>query len=306
MESKGDILDALVCPDPERIRVASYLRLEPASGGADRFDRVAEFMRAEAFDYPVVLKPDVGERGQGVSIVHDEAEARRWLEAYHGPALVQEFIGGCEFGIQWCRQPNAARGEITSLAGKHPQFLRGDGTRSLEKLILEDSRAIAMAPYYLAKFEGRLEEIPADGEQVNLTEIGTHARGAIFTDERQLVSEDLRRTMDAVGLGFDGFHLGRYDVRVSSEEDLQRGRGLVILELNGVTGEPIHIYQPGFAWWRGVRDLCRHWTTACEIGARNRARGVRPMSVLALWSLARTHRRQLWFEADNLPGGDDE
>ena len=94
MESKGDILDALHCPDESRIRIAKYRRLASAEHGDNRVDQVAEFLADEEFSYPVVLKPDVGERGQGVAIAHDEKTARDWLDAYHGPALVQEFIEG--------------------------------------------------------------------------------------------------------------------------------------------------------------------------------------------------------------------
>ena len=57
------------------------------------------------------------------------------------------------------------------------------------------------------------------------------------------------------------------------EEPACRHRDLVILELNGVTGEPAHVYQPGYPWWKGMRDLCRHWRRACEIGAANRRAG---------------------------------
>jgi len=75
---------------------------------------------------------------------------------------------------------------------------------------------------------------------------------------------------------------------------------LVVLELNGVTGEPVHIYQPGFPWRQGIRDLCRHWKQACEIGALNRARGPRPTPLRRPMAVIRLHRRHQWFEADDL------
>lgn len=300
MESKGDILDALECPEEDRVRVARYCRLGEQSDDNDRLGAVQSFLSEQALSYPVVLKPDVGERGQGVAVVRSEDEAKCWLDRCHGDAMVQEFIGGKEFGIQWCQEPGEERGEIPSIAGKHPQYLVGDGERTLEQLILSDPRAVLMGRYYLKKFRSQRLEIPEKGEQVSLVEIGTHARGAVFTDERQLLSEELREAFQQVGERYEGFHFGRYDVRAPSEEDLKAGRGIVILELNGVTGEPVHIYQPGYPWRRGITDLCRHWATACQIGAANKGRGARPSSIGGLIRLCWRHRRQKWFEADEL------
>ncbi len=307
LESKGDILDALHCPDHSRIRIAKYRRLATAEEGGERLGAVVAFLAEEQLGYPLVLKPDVGERGQGVAVLRGEEDARRWLEAYHGPAIVQEFVEGMEFGVQWCRGPDQELGSVPSIAGKLGQSLTGDGARTLEELILDDARAVAMAPYYLAKFERNLDQVPGVGEHIELTDIGTHARGAVFTNQCHLATEELREVLDEVGDHFEGFHLGRYDVRVPSADDVQAGRNLVILELNGVTGEPIHVYHPGYPWWKGMRDLCRHWKRACEIGAANRARGAKATSLRGLLALASAHRRQMWFEADSLltPSSDE-
>lgn len=300
LESKGDILDAMDPPDESVLRVARYLRLVPGDASESRLAALGGFMRSNDLVFPVVLKPDVGERGQGVAIAHDEGEARKWLEAYHGPAIAQEFVDGPEFGISWWRRPGEARGEVASVAGKHPRSLEGDGEQTLERLILGNARAAAMAPYFLAKFETQLQSVPVAGERIFLTRIGTHARGAVFTDERHLITEELCAALDGIADRYEGLHLGRYDIRVESEEDLRAGRRLVVLELNGVTGEPLHIYHPRYPWWRGMRDLCSHWRRACEIGAENRRRGVTPSSLRDLWALIMMHRRHDWFEADDL------
>ncbi len=299
LESKGDILDALTPPDESRIRVARYRRL--AEGAEGRLELVEAFLEEQGLDYPVVLKPDVGERGMGVSVVRSREAAGEWLEAFEGAAMVQEFVDGPEFGVQWCRRPDEETGSVPSITGKIPQSVTGDGERNLEHLILDDPRAVLSAGYYLMKYEERLDEVPAEGEEVVLVEIGTHARGAVFMDERNLVTDELRATLDGLGLAYEGFYFGRYDLRVPSAEDLRAGRGLVVLELNGVTGEPLHMYQPGYSWRRGMRDLCAHWRTACEIGAANRAAGRgAPSSLGRLWKLIREHRKQPWFEADAL------
>ena len=54
---------------------------------------------------------------------------------------------------------------------------------------------------------------------------------------------------------------------------LREGHGFQIIELNGVTSEAGHIYDPansvGFAW----KTLMEQWTLAFEIGAANAAAG---------------------------------
>jgi membrane protein DedA with SNARE-associated domain len=301
LESKGDILDALELTDEDRIRVAKYRRLRETESKEERMNAVEDFLGEEGLSYPVVLKPDVGERGMGVAIMRSREAAENWLEMFGGEGMVQEYIEGMEFGIHWLRVPGKHRGRVESIAGKLPQGVVGDGVQTLEDPILRDARAVMTADYYLAKYEDRLKEVPAEGEKVPLVELGTHARGAVFTDARALATNDLREVLDQIGERYEGFYFGRYDVKVPSEEDLQAGRKLVILELNGVTGEPLHVYQPDYSWWQGMRDLCRHWRRACEIGVRNRDEGrARPSSFRTMLGLIRAHRKQAWFEADVL------
>ncbi|MDC0265311.1 hypothetical protein OAK58_01380 [bacterium] len=293
MESKGGILDAFK-GDEGKVRIAKYLRLKK---GAD-FSKMAKWMVEEGLDFPIVLKPDLGLRGQGVEIVKDEAAARRWLAECRDEIVVQEMIGGIEFGVHWAKFPDEERGRIDSLCGKLTQSITGDGSRTLEELILADDRAVMMAGYYFSKYEEQLSRVLSDGEKFNLAPIGTHSRGAVFTDERKLVTPELIAVFDELGARYEGFHFGRYDVKAPSVEDFQAGKNIAVLELNGVTGEPAHIYQPGYPWWKGMRDLCRHFSTATKIGAAHRERGIEPPTLGELWDLTRAHAGKDYLEID--------
>ena len=168
----------------------------------------------------------------------------------------------------------------------------------MEELILNDDRAVLMARYYFSKYEESLSKVIEDGRAFVLAPIGTHSRGAIFTDERHLVTSELRESFDELGAKFPGFCFGRYDVKVPSVEDLQAGRNLVVLELNGVMGEPAHIYQPGYSWRRGIGDLCRHFKTAAELGAAWKNKGVAPPELGDLLDLIRKHCEKDYLEVD--------
>ena len=295
MEAKGDILDAFQ-GEERKVRVARYLRI--GEGSDDALAQVKGFVAKFDLSYPIVLKPDFGQRGQGVELVKDEAAAERWVRNCEEGFLVQELIGGIEFGVHWSMFPDAEKGEVASLSGKHPQAVVGNGESTLEHLILSDERAVLMARYYFSKYADELERVIGEGEEFMLAPIGTHARGAVFTDERALVTEELRDAFDELGARFPGFNFGRYDVKVPSIEDLQAGRNIVVLELNGVMGEPAHIYQPGNPWRKGIADLCRHFKTAAEIGAAWRAQGVTPPAPGDLVDLIRKHREKDYLEVD--------
>ena len=60
-------------------------------------------MDERSLDWPVVLKPDAGQRGSGVAVVRDAAAAAR-LPA-HAPRrlLVQEYVPGDEYGVFYYR-----------------------------------------------------------------------------------------------------------------------------------------------------------------------------------------------------------
>lgn len=293
MESKGGILDSFKGSEGA-VRTAKYIRLKSGS----EFSEISAWMEQEKLTFPIVLKPDLGLRGQGVEIIKDESSACRWLSECEDEIVVQEMIGGIEFGVHWAKFPDAEKGEISSLCGKLPQSVQGDGESTLEELILADDRAVMMTDYYFAKYADQLKRVLSEGEKFTLAPIGTHARGAVFTDERKLVTPELVAAFDELGARYEGFHFGRYDVKVPSTEDLQAGRNIVILELNGVTGEPAHIYQPGYPWWKGMRDLCLHFSKATQIGAAHRERGIEPPTLSELWELTRAHAEKDYLEVD--------
>lgn len=274
-ESKSDILKALPTRDTAKFllfdsMVAPATRLRRVKLFAPRFPRV-----------PLVVKPDKGERGSGVLI------ARTWEDlasALDKPIalIVQEYVPGLEFGVMYARHPAQEQGQVVSITRKIMPELKGDGRRSLEQLILDDARAVSLAKHYLDVNRHRLDWIPPVNESVQLVELGTHSRGSIFLDGAYLSSPRLTKTIDRISRHFEGFYLGRYDIRVPTEDDLISGKNIKVLELNGVTSEPTHIYDPAVSISKAYRALFRHWRLAYEIGMQNIARGIPSWTVREL------------------------
>jgi hypothetical protein len=303
-ESKADILQALdsgcadvdakdVRPEPSpSVIVPSWRRIAPGPV-EERVRALRTWCDQESIEFPVVLKPDVGQRGQSVESVADEASAARWLERRPEPCIAQRYVPGREFGIFYYRFPGEERGRILSITEKNPPVLTGDGRSTLDELILADPRAVAIARVYRAELGSRCDTSPAPGERVKLVDVGTHARGSIFLDGTRHRTEVLEQAIDQVSRSIEGFYFGRYDVRVPSAQDLEAARDLALLELNGVTAESTDIYDPANSVVDAWRKLMRQWRLAFEIGAANRDRGAAVTPMLELVRLLWRHRKLL-------------
>jgi len=219
--------------------------------------------------YPVVCKPDIGERGRGVAIVRNAEELGAYLDAADELTIVQEYAEGEEFGVYYYRFPHEPGGRIFSITKKVFPAVIGDGRHSIAELIDRDSRAARIASTYLAQIDGR--RVPSEGERVPLVEIGAHCRGTIFLNGAGLETPQLRRAIDYAARCVPGFYFGRFDVRAESAQALQEGR-FRILELNGVTAEPAHIYDPAVGVGEAYRTMARQWELAFAIGQANRER----------------------------------
>lgn len=246
------------------------------SDASKRIEEALFIFQREGLSWPVVLKPDEGQRGDGVAIVRSEAELRQYLEAAKGDTILQRYVPGVEFGVFYYRFPDQDRGRILSITEKVMPTVTGDGQSTLEALILADRRAVCLAEKYLAPLGSRREEVPSAGQRVRLTELGTHSRGALFLNGEAFRTQALEDTIDRISRGYEGFFFGRYDIRVASGEAFQQAQSLQIVELNGVTSEATHIYDPNIGVLEAYRVLFHQWRLAYEIGAANLARGATP------------------------------
>jgi hypothetical protein len=235
--------------------------------------------------YPIVLKPDRGQRGSGVAIIRSDAEMQACFEKTDADTIIQEYVPGYEFGVFYLRKPNQKAGCIFSMTDKRFPIVTGDGKRTLEELILADGRAVCMAPFYLNLHRNALFDVPEAGEKIQLVELGTHCRGAMFLDGSNLKTPELEAVIDRISQTFPGFYFGRYDIRTSSIDDFKQGKNFKIIELNGVTSEATSIYDPKNSLISAYRILMRQWWLAFEIGAQNRQRGLQPVSLARLLRL---------------------
>lgn len=215
-----------------------------------------------------IAKPNQGERGFGVRKIASSSE----LAMYHSSAprdyILQEYVDlPIEFGVFFVRTPGEPLGRITSLCTKDAITVTGDGVRSVRELCQVNPRfekQIERLGNILS--EGKWDVVPADGEAYHLDVIRNHRRGSCFRDARHLITEEMHEAFQKLLPASLGFNYGRIDLRASSIEEFQAGRGFKILEINGVTSEPGEIYDPKMSLQESMAILRMHWNYVAEIG----------------------------------------
>jgi membrane protein DedA with SNARE-associated domain len=282
-ESKADIL--------RRLPAWAVIPSELLPAGPGRLTALRQAVARRGWDFPLVLKPDAGQRGVGVKKVADWIEGEKYLQRTSGDVLVQPYHPGpIEAGLFYYRLPGEDRGHIFGVTDKVFPELVGDGRSTVEELIWKHPRYRMQARTFLKRHEAATDRVLGDGERFPLALAGNHCQGTLFRDGGHLVTPGLTAATDAIAAGFEGFHVGRFDVRATSVSALCRGE-FAVVELNGVTAEATNIYDPSWPLWRAYLILARQWALLFRIGALNRHRGAQAVSTISLLNLVRTYYR---------------
>lgn len=224
--------------------------------------------------FPLILKPDMGLRGNGVKKVCNFEE----LKDYHAKAdfdfLIQDVIPfENEVGVFYVKLPNETKGKITGIVSKEYLIVEGDGISTIEELIKKTPRFEFQLKSLKKEYKDKLLKVLLKGEKINLVPYGNHARGAKFIDSSHLISGKLTNVIENISKDISEFYFGRFDIMYNTFEELENGQNFSIVELNGSGSEPTHIYDPKhsilFAW----KELAKHIGYMYKIGKYNNDRG---------------------------------
>lgn len=296
-ESKIDILHQI----PAKYKPTTIFL--PANSS---FAAVLQQINATNLDFPLIIKPNVGERGRGVEKITSEDELAAYLSHADTALIIQAYIDFPEeYSVLHYRFPDENRGKITSLCHKVYLSVTGDGETSLRGLIKAYPRALLQLSALEERLGTQMEEVPGLGEKVLLMPIGNHARGTMFIDANAEIDQALTETFDHISRQLEGIYVCRYDLKCESLAALKRGEGFKILEINGVVGEPAHIYHPNYPVGRAYRDLFDHWRTIYEVGVRAHSQGVPYMSFKEGWGRLWDYVRYLKDFKQSQTGGEE-
>ena len=252
----------------------------------DALDR----MKHRGWTFPIVVKPDTGQRGAGVRLVRSIEQLAAYVWRVDGPLLMQPYHAGpYEAGVFYYRFPAERRGRIFSITDKEFAAVIGDGVSTLEELIRAHPRYRLLAPLFITRHRVNVSAVLARGERFQLGIAGNHAQGAIFHDGAHLWTQALEDRIDAIARQYPGFFIGRFDIRYADVDEFKAGRDLAIVELNGATAESTNIYDPKSPLLSAYRTLFRQWSLVFEIGAANCALGAKPTPAGRLLHLIHAH-----------------
>ncbi|WP_411993148.1 D-alanine--D-alanine ligase [Agarivorans sp. DSG3-1] len=252
-------------------------------------------MQQRGLAFPLVGKPDIGCRGAGVKLLHNQQQLRDCLDNYPiNSALMLQKLATyeAEAGVFFVRHPDKPEGEIISLALKYTPYVVGDGNSTLKQLIQADPRASELQHLYLSRHQDKLEQVIEEGSPYKLVFAASHCRGAIFRDANALITPELNNAVNQMMADLPEFYYGRMDIKFADIDHLQQGKNLEIVEINSASSESLHIWDRKTPFLEAMRSLLFQYKTLFELGAANRKRGYQPpkfKELLVRWK----HEREL-------------
>lgn len=235
---------------------------------------ILQQMELHGLQFPVIAKPNMGERGVGVEKLNTSADLTNYIANFNGNFMLQEFLQlPLEFGVFYYRMPDKSSKGVISVTQKQFMQLTGNGKLSILQLMQNSPRYILQIPRLKQKMGDGIHQILSQGQTYLLEPIGNHNRGTIFLDANYLLSEQLSAVFDNIVEPMNGFFYGRFDIKTTSPEDLLMGKNIKIMEVNGVASEPAHIYQPNNSLLNAYRDVFKHLNLIYKIAQQNHQQG---------------------------------
>ncbi|MCF6401783.1 NRDE family protein [Chitinophaga filiformis] len=271
-----------------------YPKTQLCHSGTDP-EIIIDQLKEETMTFPLIAKPDMGERGMQVKLLHSPADLDEYCRLSKVDFIVQEYIDyELEAGIFYYRMPGEKKGHISGIVGKEFLSVTGDGHLTIAALLEKQDRALLQLPALRMTLGATLNIVLPAGVSQVVVPYGNHSRGALFIDQRNRINAQLIDVIDAVCKQVPGFYYGRMDIKFKSWDDLNEGRHFSIIELNGAGSEPTHIYDPGhsllFAW----KEICRHWKILYSISRLNaERRGLSLMDITEGIKMLQQHTRHL-------------
>jgi hypothetical protein len=265
-ESKADINDFI--PPQYRPKTILFRR-------GDSFMTVKSEFEKAGLLFPVILKPVVGCRGLLVEKAESYADLLNHTQWYHSDFLIEEYIDyPVEGAVLYWKNPETGKSGIQSVTLKVFLNVIGDGKKSVDELLMDNPRGVLQVKRLLREQPLLMAKIPTKGEKILVEPIGNHCRGTQFVDGNALITPNMVAAYDKIQADLKDCYVYRLDVKAPSLKDLQAGRHLKILEINGVGADPAHIFDVNASFKEMFAAYFRLWRTIYEVGTAVHRQGV--------------------------------
>lgn len=210
---------------------------------------------SEKLGYPVVVKPNYGSHGKGVSInlknPQEVLEAYKIAKEYEDTILVEKFIKGCYYRVL------VVGDKVVAASHRISAHVTGNGVNTVRELInKENSNPMRgeghekpltkinidkVAEQYLRKQGLTLEYVPNEGETVYVRENDNLSTGGVAIDVTDEVHEQNRRII-VQAAGIIGLDVAGVDITTADISKPITEAGGAIIEINAAPGIRMHHY----------------------------------------------------------------
>ena len=297
-ESKASVMKQV--GNEQQKWIAEFVTMQRTESAAEEdIEKALLLIKEKGLEFPIVAKPDIGWNGYGVRLVEDRGHLLKYIQTFPENEYIvfqRPVPHDGEAGIFYVRIPGETEGRVVSVTLRYFPFVKGDGKSTLKELIQTDERTKLRAHFYLG---GRsehvgfrnedLDQVPQDGELIRLSFIGSLRVGGLYRDASNLITPELSNRFDMIAKSMPEFYFGRFDVRFESLDLLMKGENFFIIEINGAGAEAIQAWDPDVSLIKLYRAFFKSYKLLFRIGALNRARGFKPMT---LWEFIRAVKHQ--------------
>jgi hypothetical protein len=246
----------------------------------DSMESIKANLEKAHLQFPLIIKPTVGCRGLMVKKIGSLSEIMEHILHFPTTFLIEEFIDyPIEVAVLYWKNPETGESGIQSIAGKKFLSVLGDGKQTVEALLGHNPRAILQMERLKIEKPALLKSIPKMDKKIIVEPIGNHCRGTKFLDYNQLITPEMVQSFDKIQADLPGNYLFRLDLKVPSVSDLQEGKNIKILEINGVGSDPAHIFDPNTRFFEIWAAYFRLWKKIYEVSTAVHRQGVPYMTL---------------------------
>ena len=233
----------------------------------DNIDNLKNKIQDEDFSFPLFAKPDIGEGGFLANKINSWEDLLLYHSKHNMDYLVQEFV---HYPLELSILIHNAEGEfkISSITERKHLSITGDGYSNLEKLLYKNKKSLFRFKNIIKHCHNQLNIIIEKGKEHQPTSMGNFYYGATFVERPELLTKSVLYFFEILNTKINLFNYARYDIMCNSIEDFLQGK-MKILEINGVKGEPIHIYDRKYSLYQAYKEIFKHWGFIMKISKRN-------------------------------------
>lgn len=244
---------------------------------------ILSFQLPNTLSFPVIIKPNSGERGRAVMKINSNSELNESLRLYDENILVQEYIDyRNEYGVFISWIPEANQYKVLSLTEKKLFSVIGNGISTINDLILDQERGIVFYNELISITELDIYSIPDKGQELIIHTQGNHCKGTQFINSNNKITEGIQLTFNKLLKDIQVFEYGRFDIKVLDFEGLETLENFKIIEFNGIAAEPTIVYDQSVGYFKALKTFIEHWTYLVKISNYHKNNGLRPINSLSI------------------------